>query len=658
MRIVGDRFVLDETTEPKDGVMAEVFRAVDSRHQMRPVAVKLFKDGFLDSKLTLEAFSRETKSLDELNEYPGIAKLIDCGTDKITQRKFIALEWVDFNLVDFLKQNPVRNWNDFYQQYGRPILQALCFAYAKGIIHRDVKPQNILVTTEGQIRVCDFGISKFKKYYRPGTTLVSFASAPYAPKERDSGEYADSRDCHGFAVLALEAVGKVDLEPDADVSQLISELGVPSGVTNLLLRAVSSEPAERPRNVQDLLDEFESLHLEGSLVTRKLPIHLRITNAALEALRLELNNASNARIFKYVAEDLNEAFGFDYWRSVTNGAIVESEKEFALFGVEFRYRVVVDDTCSGRLSVLWAVRVSPSRLEAIRDRCWSGNLQFEIGSPPDIQAASDAVQFVISSVGEFGAVRRQQESKRKESAIFEKWSTMLRLSEDLQRDKEHPIRFDDGVVEDAHSLTLRVTSTPDPELIGQARVVRVDGRNLAAGIVDSVTEQHIRLSTELPLSEDEIGRGEIVVDTRLERTSIDRQAAALNAVQFDRARRTDLRQLLVFPSTARLPTSREVEKFFNSDLDESQKDIVRAALGVEDFLVVEGPPGTGKTKFITELILQILSENPAARIVLSSQTHNALDNAIERVRPLAAAADIDVSIIRIALRTDSRVSET
>jgi len=90
---------------------------------------------------------------------------------------------------------------------------------------------------------------------------------------------------------------------------------------------------------------------------------------------------------------------------------------------------------------------------------------------------------------------------------------------------------------------------------------------------------------------------------------------------------------------------------FIQSLNESQKEVVRSALSMQDFLLVQGPPGTGKTTFITEVILQTLQQNPESRILLSSQTHVALDNALERIQ------NKNPSLKLIRIGNHERVSE-
>ena len=130
-------------------------------------------------------------------------------------------------------------------------------------------------------------------------------------------------------------------------------------------------------------------------------------------------------------------------------------------------------------------------------------------------------------------------------------------------------------------------------------------------------------------------------DRRHAIAAIERQQRALDAVEYGRAVRADLVSLLTDAASAGEPATVPVPNFV-ADLDASKQTAVRAALGSRDVLLVRGPPGTGKTTFITELVLQELRRDPAVRILLASQSNAALDHAlggIHALRPgdLAAA---------------------
>src|SRR3546814_7349991 len=228
----------------------------------------------------MDAFAREWSSLQKLASHDNIVGLIDIGRDGDSGCSYVALEWCDANLLDYLKTHPEPTWDGFYERYGRDILGALCFAYSQDVIHRDIKPQNILVNAGGRACVTDFGISKFRRYYRPGVTLAHFKSIPYAPQE-DSSDYPDTRDVFSFAVLCLECVGGQPFHDYDDIARALENVDLPEAIRTILTRCLDSDPAMRPANVILLTEEIAAaMAREATLtaITRDIPVHL--TNSA------------------------------------------------------------------------------------------------------------------------------------------------------------------------------------------------------------------------------------------------------------------------------------------------------------------------------------------------------------------------------------------
>src|SRR5262245_62521762 len=89
-------------------------------------------------------------------------------------------------------------------------------------------------------------------------------------------------------------------------------------------------------------------------------------------------------------------------------------------------------------------------------------------------------------------------------------------------------------------------------------------------------------------------------------------------------------------------------------VDDAKQAALRGAIGSQDVVLVSGPPGTGKTTFIAELVLQTLRRSPGSRLLITSQTHVALDNAIERI----VQADKAIPILRIGRAGDDRIAES
>lgn len=141
------------------GGMADVYKAVDVMEN-RTVAVKILKPEFSQNEEFLRRFRNESKAIAVLS-HPNIVKIYDVGfSDEI---QFIVMEYIDgITLKEFIEQQGVLRWKDALH-FVTQILRALQHAHDKGIVHRDIKPQNIMLFPDGTIKVMDFGIARFSR---------------------------------------------------------------------------------------------------------------------------------------------------------------------------------------------------------------------------------------------------------------------------------------------------------------------------------------------------------------------------------------------------------------------------------------------------------------------------------------------------------------
>ena len=161
---VNRRFAINEHVAPKSGAMGRVYQATDLKtEEHSSVALKWFHEDQMP-EVSQESWNLEVKSLRALKDCENVARLIDFGWCDQTKRRFIATEWVDHTLADFIGDDDY-SWDDYYKKIGRPVLKALVFAFKNGIYHRDIKPDNILVTGDKVVNIVDFGIAQFAEYF-------------------------------------------------------------------------------------------------------------------------------------------------------------------------------------------------------------------------------------------------------------------------------------------------------------------------------------------------------------------------------------------------------------------------------------------------------------------------------------------------------------
>jgi serine/threonine-protein kinase len=273
------------------GGMATIYEALDTRLDRR-VAVKIMHSHLAQDEQFVERFIREAKAAAALS-HPNIVSVQDQGWNQSgVPAVFIVMEMVvGHTLREYLTERgsiPIADGIKFLL----PVLSALGAAHKLGIVHRDVKPENILVSKEGRIKIADFGLAKGALI---GSTMtaessVILGSVSYLSPEQVSRGIADSRsDVYSAAITAFEIfTGSKPFEGDEPIqiafmhvnSQVprISSLveNVPPALDDLIYRATRVDPDERPRDAQEfhaaLLAISHALNPAGPQLSLELDI--------------------------------------------------------------------------------------------------------------------------------------------------------------------------------------------------------------------------------------------------------------------------------------------------------------------------------------------------------------------------------------------------
>ena len=270
-RLLGGRYELDGVVGR--GGMAEVYRARDIRLD-RIVAIKTLRADLARDQIFQARFRREAQSAASLN-HPSIGAVYDTGEDMATgvPVPYIVMEYVDGRTVRDLLQEGHRLLPERSLEIIDGVLRALDYSHQAGIVHRDIKPGNVMVTRNGDIKVMDFGIARAMSDAQATMTQTAqvIGTAQYLSPEQARGERVDARsDLYSAGCLLYELLtGRPPFTGDSPVAIAYQHVrenpvppsrvdpDVPAWADAIVLKAMAKSPADRYQTAADMRADLQ-----------------------------------------------------------------------------------------------------------------------------------------------------------------------------------------------------------------------------------------------------------------------------------------------------------------------------------------------------------------------------------------------------------------
>ena len=285
--LIDNRYLLKR--QIASGGMATIYAGIDTRLD-RPVAVKVMHAHLANDEAFVSRFIKEAKATAALS-HPNIVSIQDQGWNEGgPPAVFLVMELVEGStLRDFLNENGSLSVEQTIQ-FITPVLSALAAAHLIGIIHRDVKPENILISKDGRIKVADFGLARNMTMAQTMTaeSSVVLGSVSYLSPEQVQRGIADARsDVYAIGIVLFEMLlGKKPYDGETPIQIAYRHVNdripnvkefksdIPEMIADLIFQATAPNPDQRPKDAEQLLSKVRDIQAKLDPKRRQMSLEL------------------------------------------------------------------------------------------------------------------------------------------------------------------------------------------------------------------------------------------------------------------------------------------------------------------------------------------------------------------------------------------------
>jgi serine/threonine protein kinase len=606
---IADRYRITPSAH-KTGGMAEIVQAVDT-YSGKFIAIKKPTN----DTLSKESLFREAMTLRELSPHPNIVSYI--GEEVIDGTVALLIEWLDHSLHDKLDRYKFMPWNMLMSEIGKGILSGLNHAHQHKFQHRDVHTGNIMFSDSGAPKLIDFGIAKNPQSVGVGLTFHRHGNAPYTPQNQNDLSTGFSRDCYSFAVVMLSCIQGRTLTGYEDVDRTLDDIDPLAYPAQILRDCIKNYPQNCPRNAGSLkarLTRWQELNCPDAEVLR---LAIRTADRSPAVLPNETVT------WPEVLEDLMSTASVD---------IEEGPPIRIHFGGQmYRATFSLEDPREGLLRLEGKI--------ALNKASWSAaflQLPVSLIFAGESQAKSTPWRAFAQAFQDAIEDERSRKEQETRDLPFTSWENYLAAEQQLLAKRPSVIFYnnltrinDRDFSFELDSRSLRTTLSEDVSLLS-----KTNKRNLIR--ILEIEENRVRASAKFPI--DLAVDGSFAVEYHAVRQALVRKKRALFTVKDGLSVSPLLRNILTAPSEALGP---ELSGRDFKTNDEHQNRAIDAALGCQSWVMIEGPPGTGKSTVIADIIRQYRHDNRLSkpRILLAAQTHIAIDSVLQKLLEDAGLID-------------------
>ena len=606
----------------------------------------------IEQPLYQAIFTREMRALHKLNKCSNIVNIL--GEDYLltaTTREKVGVIYLEYINGIELGKTPIENFSA-KERFSiiKQLLDAIEISHSNGIIHRDINPNNIMLTEDKNVKLIDFGICKINDMINSATVYKLGTNAYSAPEVHQHSENATEKsDLYSLgAVIYYLFTGK---QPPLAVQfqdVLDRTRGMDVSLKPILKKLVAENPDDRYDDIFELRADFTRLFARFLDLDKTI-----IMTAAYERIK-ELRNLKllpQSADIKMVSETCIPDNFLDLYAFCRKEKSNEEVETMVYIFVGFNFLAeCVFDAEQSVFDVVKFRKVSPIERDRLRKRYakLEGKIRFVDKKFAHWEQKNNSFEIknIIIDYYENYISNNNVDCEYKEK--YGVWRDLLELiREDIEKNVVR-LPYDSYEVKDnLLRFKLKRGTFIDEErlnkeqmFIYEKKVGRKKDRIMTLPIGtyenDLYEKGHVILEINkqgtigLPVS------GFICLDYRKDKINVERQLDALNVLEKEDYQCSfNLKRIISGVETPSVSVISKPIHFFNEELDLPQRTAIKKVLDADSIAIIQGPPGTGKTNVIIEIILQILKSNKQnpdvepKKVLLVSQSHPAVDKMLE-----------------------------